>query len=43
MKKIISILLLSAIAFGVSGCGVKGSLYFPKTEQNQQKVNSKLK
>ncbi|MBN6711671.1 hypothetical protein B0186_06350 [Canicola haemoglobinophilus] len=37
MKKIISILLLSAMAFLATGCGVKGPLYFPETEQNQQK------
>lgn len=36
MKKTISILLLSAVTFLVTSCGVKGPLYFPAKEQPQQ-------
>ncbi|AJO88002.1 Predicted small periplasmic lipoprotein [Haemophilus influenzae] len=36
MKKLLSILVLSAICIVTTGCGVKGSLYFPEKEQAQQ-------
>ena len=41
MKKLFSILLLSAFSTLATGCGVKGPLYFPEKEQpqNTQKHN----
>ncbi|WP_239992763.1 LPS translocon maturation chaperone LptM [Haemophilus haemolyticus] len=36
MKKLLSILMLSAICIWATGCGVKGPLYFPEKEQAQQ-------
>ncbi len=36
MKKLLSILVLSAVCTLATGCGVKGSLYFPEKEQAQQ-------
>ena len=35
MKKLLSILLLSAFCTLATGCGVKGPLYFPEKEQPQ--------
>ncbi|WP_077474200.1 LPS translocon maturation chaperone LptM [Rodentibacter trehalosifermentans] len=35
MKKLLSILMLSAICSLLTGCGVKGPLYFPEKEQTQ--------
>ena len=35
MKKLLSILLLGAFCTLVTGCGVKGPLYFPEKEQPQ--------
>lgn len=39
MKKLLSILLLSAICAITTGCGVKGPLYFPEKEPAQQTQN----
>ncbi|QPB41626.1 LPS translocon maturation chaperone LptM [Rodentibacter haemolyticus] len=36
MKKLLSVLLLSAICVLATGCGVKGPLYFPEKEQAQK-------
>ncbi|WP_077423960.1 LPS translocon maturation chaperone LptM [Rodentibacter myodis] len=36
MKKLLSILVLSAICALASGCGVKGPLYFPEKEKTQE-------
>lgn len=36
MKKLLSILVLSAVCVLATGCGVKGPLYFPEKDQTQQ-------
>ena len=36
MKKAISILILTALCAAASGCGVKGPLYFPEQQQQEQ-------
>ena len=43
MKKLLSILLLSAFCTLATGCGVKGPLYFPEKEQTtkQRKKHNK--
>lgn len=38
MKKTISILLLSAVTFLITSCGVKGPLYFPEKAPQQQQT-----
>lgn len=38
MKKTISILLLSAVTFLVTSCGVKGPLYFPAQQPQKQQI-----
>lgn len=37
MKKLIAILLLGSMTCLTIGCGVKGALYFPQNETQQQK------
>ncbi|AGV11008.1 TPA: lipoprotein [Haemophilus influenzae] len=36
MKKLLLILVLSSVCILATGCGVKGSLYFPEKDQAQQ-------
>lgn len=43
MKKLLSILLLSAFCTLATGCGVKGPLYFPEKEQPQNTQKNTIK
>lgn len=35
MKKVISVALMTVFVMAITGCGVKGPLYFPKDEPVQ--------
>lgn len=35
MKKVISILFMAAFVVAITGCGVKGPLYFPQDKSEQ--------
>lgn len=36
MKKLISLFIFTAVAAQLSACGVKGPLYFPQQDNQQQ-------